>query len=411
MLILAGVTISVLSENGIFAKAQQAAEKAKYVDAKENLQLMLFGIKTRVITEEKRNTSIMDCDELEGEEGITKIKYESEGSLEYAFVTYRDYIFKVDDELNIIEDEKQEGILDDIIAGGGKYIYNRGQISEEAKSFIGLNDVNSEYAINSGELYMNIIQSGNNNVFLGTERKINLANYTKIKCLVSTGEGLPLAGNCFYLTLVNKQISNINEVESISYKSKIIGANETECILEFEIPDEYFDKEGYVGIVGVLKDIHVYKIWLEKSETKVLYDHGNISQEVNGFIGTNDVNSEYAINAENLFMTTKAGYGNNLSYIGTENKINLTGYRKIRCLVSTGDITQGYSGNFFGMAILDMQYVLNGPMYRQSRKIGANQTQYNLSFEIPDECRNDSYYIGVNGCLQNVYVYKIWLEK
>ena len=63
------------------------------------------------------------------------------------------------------------------------------------------------------------------------------------------------------------------------------------------------------------------------------------------------------------------------------------------------------------MAILDVQYVLNGPMYRQSRTIGANQTQYNLSFEIPEECRNDSYYIGVNGCLQNVYVYKIWLEK
>lgn len=108
LLILAGITISSLKGNGLITKTQQAAEKTKYVDAKESLQLMLLGIKTRVISEEKRNTKITDCNELEGEDAIKKIEYKNEGSSEFAVITYKDYIFNVDDELNIIENDKQE---------------------------------------------------------------------------------------------------------------------------------------------------------------------------------------------------------------------------------------------------------------------------------------------------------------
>ena len=77
---------------------------------------MLLEIKTRVITEEKRNTIITDCNELSGKEELTKIEYiNSEiASTEiinienpkYALVTYREYIFRVDDKLNIIEEDE-----------------------------------------------------------------------------------------------------------------------------------------------------------------------------------------------------------------------------------------------------------------------------------------------------------------
>ena len=100
----------------MLGKAETAKEKTDYATAKESLQIMLLEIKTRVITEEKRNTIITDCNELSGKEELTKIEYiNSEiASTEimnvenpkYALVTYREYIFRVDDKLNIIEEDE-----------------------------------------------------------------------------------------------------------------------------------------------------------------------------------------------------------------------------------------------------------------------------------------------------------------
>lgn len=369
---------------------------------------MLLDIKMEVITKEKRDTKISDCDKLQGKDDISKIEYIEEESNQYALVTYKNYIFKVNEELNIVGDE----ITDTIIAGGGKYIYNEGKVSEEAKSFIGLKDINSEYSIDGKDIYMNIISNGNNLSYVGTQEKIDLTNYTKIKCLVSTGEGLPSSGNNFSLVLNNTQVSNINSIP-MTYVSDKIGTNQEEYILEFDIPDDCFNKEVYVGALACVQNVHIYKIWLERSETKILYDCGKISSEAKRFVGTNDINSEYAINTDNLFMTTKPGNGNNAAYIGTENKIDLTGYKKIRCLVSTGNATEGYSGNTFALAIGNTQLPnLVGSMpEKMSRTIGVNQTNYYLSYDIPEECKNDTYYIGMLGCIQNIYVYKIWLEK
>lgn len=207
------------------------------------------------------------------------------------------------------------------------------------------------------------------------------------------------------------QILNVQDMKN-EYNSKSIGANQTECILEFEIPDECFNKEFYIGAVGTLKDVYIYKIWLEKSETKMLYDNGIVSQEAKGFVGVNAVNSSFSINNDNLFMTTKQGDYYNAAYIGTENKIDLTDYRRIRCLVTTGDAMIGYSENYFGLALHNEQLPdLTKAVYKMSNTIGINKKEYCLSFVIPDECKNANYYVGVCGCIQNVYVYKIWLEK
>lgn len=410
LLILAGITISSLTESGLFDKAKQAAEEAKYADAKENLELELLEIKTEVITKEKRDTMISDCDKLKEKDGITSIEYIDEENNKYALATYKNYTFKIDKELNIVGNEKNE-ITDTIITGGGKYIYNEGKISEEAKGFIGLKDANAEYSTEGNDVYMNITSDSSNLAYVGTQEKVNLTNYTKIKCLVSTGEGLPYSGNNFWLVLNDTQVTNVNTIPT-TYISEKIGTNQKEYILEFDIPDDLFNKEAYIGAMNCITDVHVYKIWLERGETKILYNYGKVSSEAKGFVGINDINSEYAINIDNLFMSTKSGNYNNFTYIGTENKIDLAEYRKIRCLVTTGANADGISGNYFYLAIQDNQLPdLSGNTYKMSRKIGANQTEYNLSFDIPDECKNDDFYIGVCGCLQNIYVYKIWLEK
>lgn len=136
--------------------------------------------------------------------------------------------------------------------------------------------------------------------------------------------------------------------------------------------------------------------------------------EVKGFVGINDINAEYAINKDNLYMTTKKGEGYNFTYIGTENEIDLTDYSKIKCLVSTGNITEGYSANNFALTLNEKQlpdFLGLGSFVYHSKTLGANQENYNLSFSLPEEYKNGNYYIGVSACLQDVYVYKIWLEK
>ncbi len=109
-----------------FGKAEVAKKKTAYVTAKENLQIMLLEIKTRVLTEEKRDTLVTDCNELDGkDEEITKIEYKSSEIVsveiinvenpQYALVTYRGYIFKIDDNLNIIEEKNEEGYDEELL--------------------------------------------------------------------------------------------------------------------------------------------------------------------------------------------------------------------------------------------------------------------------------------------------------
>lgn len=116
LLILVAVMLNmIIGENGIIVKAQIAKENTNRAEVKENLQVMLLEIKTRIITEEKRNTKVSDCDELQGRDSITKIEYiTDEQNNQHAQITYKKYIFTIDDDLKIIdqnndkEDENQE---------------------------------------------------------------------------------------------------------------------------------------------------------------------------------------------------------------------------------------------------------------------------------------------------------------
>ncbi len=75
---------------------------------------MLQEIKIRILTEEKRETIITDCNELSGRQDVTTIEYISEKTAttdiiqvdnpKYVLVTYRKYIFKIDDKLRIIDE-------------------------------------------------------------------------------------------------------------------------------------------------------------------------------------------------------------------------------------------------------------------------------------------------------------------
>lgn len=82
---------------------------------------MLLEIKTRVLTEETRDTVVTDCNELNGkDEEITKIEYRSSETInvenpKYALVTYKGYVFKIDDNLNIIEEKNDEDYDEELL--------------------------------------------------------------------------------------------------------------------------------------------------------------------------------------------------------------------------------------------------------------------------------------------------------
>lgn len=255
LLILAGITINLtVGQKGILTRAQEAGRNYQEAARREDEQLANFVKETNDIINENNNPN---------------------------------------------NDEK----VDEILRSGGKYIYNEGKILEEAIEFIGTSQINAEYAINEKNLYMTTKKGdGFNLAYIGTKNKISLEGYTKIKCLVSTGDNTQgYSNNIFKLVLLEET----SDLESKQYESTTIGANQTDYILEFEVPDDCFNKEYHIGAIGTLQDIYIYKIWLEKSETKNLYDYGKKSEEVEGFIGVNDVNSEYAIHEKDLYMTTK----------------------------------------------------------------------------------------------------------
>ena len=112
--------------------------------------------------------------------------------------------------------------------------------------------------------------------------------------------------------------------------------------------------------------------------------------------------------SENYLSTNVIGTWYNSAYVGTNEKIDLTGYTKIKCIVSIGDKSPYDCGNWFQLAINDKQ---NEYATILSDKLYQNQDQVIFTYLIPTECLNNSYYIGFQACAQNVYVYKIWLEE
>ena len=154
LLVLSGVILNmVLGDNKIINKSQIAKENTNYADAKESLQIMLLEIKTRVNTEEKRNTKVTDCNELDGKEEVQKIEYISEETAnteiimnvenpKYALITYRKYIFKVDKQLVIVEQITADDNKDEIdISKNDSLLGKVSKITQEGMQQIEVNGV------------------------------------------------------------------------------------------------------------------------------------------------------------------------------------------------------------------------------------------------------------------------------
>ena len=226
-------------------------------------------------------------------------------------------------------------------------IYDRGKVSTEAGGIVGANDINSAYKIESDHAYMEVTGTGRNNAsYVGTKNKINLTGYGKIKCLVTTGDNAIYSGNYFVMVIGNNQLPSYVDISSFLATSEKIGNNKNEYILTFNIPDEYRTSDYYVGVLNCLKEAYVYKIWLEKPEVTTNIIMEKLAKMLGVWEEQTIETQHIKLESEYAYMEVTGPGGFNASYVGTENKINLNGYEKIKCLVTTGDNAIN-SGNCF----------------------------------------------------------------
>ena len=421
LIILVGLVITLsLGNNGIFNRAKQAKEEYKIAQAREELEIEISNVQLSVMSQENRQATLDDL-LLKIDKNRYTIKLEHEliatiskvnSSSVYAKINRKgtNYKFIVNFKLEIIDFVEEDRNIE---VDKCKYIYNYGTILEEANKFVGISDIYAENKMNANNIYTNVTgTTGYNFTYVGTENKINLQEYRKICCLVTTGDNAICSGNIFKLAINDTKLPSGLDEPYIKEVSSTVQANQTNYVLEWKIPENYRDESYYIGFISTLKDVYVYKIWLEPVEQYMVYNEGKICEEANNFVGISDIYAENKMNANNIYTNVTGTTGYNFTYVGTENKINLQEYRKICCLVTTGD-NAICSGNIFKLAINDTKLPsgLDEPYIKEvSSTVQANQTNYVLEWKIPENYRDESYYIGFISTLKDVYVYKIWLE-
>lgn len=298
LVILASITIIQLTGNGIFEKAKFAKERTEYTSAKEILDMKLLEIQTECIYEQKEFGLKEIVESIEQCNDITIEKYYMENvastivdlpenlvDLKGIVVSVNQYVkykFLIGNNSKIIGvitgeipnkmegvetlDEFEKELFEKYILGTDEkfYLYDEGKVNDSVGEFIGINDKSAEHKTNEkGYLYTNAYSSSCNLSYIGTKNKVNLMDYTKIKCLVTTGNVVG-GSNAFRLTLNNTELPTVLNFGIYYKQSDEVFANQTNEIFEWEISEEDRQKEYYIGFAATLKDVYVYKIWLEK---------------------------------------------------------------------------------------------------------------------------------------------------
>lgn len=120
LLILAGILIAALTgENGLITKAKEATAEYKKAQSKEELQLKISEMQLKITSEESREATLKDFNDLiEKDEELTFItaSYDTtstemvQGEIKLIKVLYKNNIFTVNSALEIIDIEENDNI-------------------------------------------------------------------------------------------------------------------------------------------------------------------------------------------------------------------------------------------------------------------------------------------------------------
>ena len=142
----------------------------------------------------------------------------------------------------------------------------------------------------------------------------------------------------------------------------------------------------------------------------LLYKGNRFENITGGWTGSKDTNSKYDLSNQDYLYGSALNSSYNAWYIGTSNKINLSNYKKLKCILTTGNICHsGLCGLYIGAndSITPSLSVLQTLTYYSS-KVEANKTKELVTMDLSEI--NGEYYIGATSNLYDTYIYEMWLE-
>lgn len=431
LLILAGISISALTNTGLFAKAEEAKEKTLIEQAEEELKMKIYELqvekKGNTTLQELVNYLINDTDNtydfsLDGTTmGVTNI-----GDSKLVYIKYKEYIFKIDDKFNIeyiSKIQNSENNQDEI--SETKYLYYRGnEYTGEGGEWVNNTKV-TESSI------ANLIKEDNYMVY-----SAGIAKYYNPVC--TKADTMNISG----YDAINAEIEIIEENTQAEYRNLNIEIlNESGTVQEYErfygpyygISSPEIGKKVimtmdiseienlsnvYFGISSHGYTIKIYSIYLTKYERQILnlYNNGNECTSIGGEWINNTKIGEYASgtltkNVDNmLFQVNATSYTNPLC--SKSELLDVTEYDKLKAdieiIATVGNEWRNLNigvNNSSG-ELLKYERVC-GPAYGYSDNIGIRKE---VSLDLTD-ITDTQIYVGLHANGYTFKIYRVWLEK
>ena len=277
LLILAGISIAKLTENGLFQKAKLSREKTENSQDEENNKLVEYEnyVNEYLVGANRNNEELKmkSCNIEISDMGILKVKNVEKI---FAFTIVKDgkcfditkgdtysiniqidqkaniYVIAIDEDANLYKSNVVE------FTKKGTYLYNYG--NENSTITSGWKGVvqdsrNCKYSSLSDSLYMHTTSSTYSLSAITTNTKIDITGYNYLCCEIINSDDLSSG----YTAKFGISKENTNHYPALAkYLTTTIDSNKKVYKLDIrDVTGEY-----YPVITGVM-EMHLYKMWLE----------------------------------------------------------------------------------------------------------------------------------------------------
>lgn len=458
LLILAGISISALTERGLFENAKLAKEKNEFASACETLNLKIMEANTNNIETKGKMCNLRELEEYLGKNEETQInvinynkiatRKEDIGeiplelkNIEVKVVKYPRYSFIIGEQCKIEKysidgneyiniGENQSKVEEDETSAKNTKIYYKNDdcseitggwdvfINNELKTSTLENNnylsTYGEYNITTEELQTSIIPVSygrtGSSIEFKTKNKIDITSYDKIGVLVATEDvtdfsSIGITDNSEYNYVSDK----ITDKESIKNNEPTY----------FDISDFIGEYHIQIGFGSYLNGkCKIKEIWLERDQKEILelYKRGNEYTNIGGELINNPIIAEYnkatlKKNSDNILFEVNATYSTN-PLLSKTNLLDITNYDKLRVEIEIVSKTENRWRNInigvydSGGNTIDYKRI-SGPEWGINDNIGMHK---NVTLNIKD-ISNTQTYPGITANGYTFKFYRMWLEK
>ena len=420
LLILAGISIATLTgNNGLLSKATSAKEETKKAEIREEIELAIGAIqaeelpKGNKVTLETLAGTEEESGQLENSKDLEGITAKLNG--EKITGEYKGYNYKIDNNFNVSIEGEIEGIIVSCILNPKGYTKDDVRISIVAASANGkivsieskdglVKNKDGTYTVSKNGVYSFEITDEKNT---SLKKDIEIKKIDKLPPKDFEISAEERSGKLIIVANAEDEDETEENVKSgiERYEYYVNGTkyeqNEIEGITLNDVDSlsvKVYDKAGNSKTVN--------KKWL-------LYKGNRFENTTGGWTGSKQTNAKYDLSDQDYL------YGSALAssycdwYVGTSNKIDISNYKKLKCILATGDngapAYPSACGLYIGLndsvkpdlgGLRNLKYL--------SSKVEANKTKGLVTMDLPEI--DGEYYIGAISNLYNTYIYEMWLE-